>query len=48
VVLEELARIIAGRKAQLATARAEGAAAASSGQATLPARIRGIFGFEKG
>jgi small-conductance mechanosensitive channel len=48
-VFEELARIIAGRKAQLASARAEGVAAqvASPEQHTLLARIRGIFGLRK-
>jgi CRP-like cAMP-binding protein len=50
-VMEELARIIAGRKAQLVTARKEDAGAAAQGEdetSPLLARIRGIFGFKTG
>ena len=48
-VMEELARIIAGRKAELATARKQDAGPAAheeSEHTSLLTRIRGIFGFK--
>lgn len=48
-VMEELARIIAGRKAQLVTARQEESGAVAPGEPEhqpLLARIKGIFGFK--
>lgn len=50
-VMEELAHVIAGRKAQLASARKEGAAEAAALQPeeqSLLSRIRSIFGIKRG
>ena len=50
-MLEELARIIAGRRAALASVRAQGeaqAAAAGPEQQSVLARLRNIFGFKAG